>query len=1182
MSDKREGREPRRSARGSGLWKSRRSVSRRIVFWGLGGLLVLVLVLPFIIRRSTAFYTDGVALRTPETPARKSIRKVLWEEPVRLGEAINSLETDEYEPAISPFSDELIFTRGRPGENADLWRSERRRGVWSEPEPLEGINTEADELGAAFRHDAKQLYFYSNREGGEGGYDIWVSDRTAQGWAEPVCLGPEVNTSWNEMSPAPSASGTALWFTSDRRAGASQPSRWSATIRARLSAVDYNMFVAERIEEGPVEAARRPAFHAARPLVELNQSVWAEGAAGVSPARDFLYFASNRPGSDGSFDLFRTRISDGIPQETESLGPLVNTGDHELDPALGSGGFELWFARESGGQEDIWYAHSREVYVESEAGEPYWSLAAILDFLRDLLGRIPPEWIAFLLFALLCLLVWLLMRKFRVTLSMLARCFLVALLLHALMALWMHRHDVQRLLLEAMDAEEEYVAFEVSVDGVPEESVGAAIRSALSESSSDESPKFEVSRASVRPAESPPTVELQSLRAPLSPTELARDAIRPLAARLPELALANPTPRASGEPMPERPDAAPLERQLDASDAESGVPAPRLEDRAAVPASDEDLAADAASGEPTIEVASQRAAPAGSPHDARRDTEIEALSGLAAAPAPSLAPDSIRSPTRPRPELERDSVVTAMLPPDGVARVRPATSTESSTAEDDARRIVRQIEDRRVEGVSATDEEPSSDSSIERLAMSARARPESRAESVRPLSKLPRPRGRLAGRQKAATEPTSSNVGSVGGLRERLRRATSQPLVGGAPVPPPVAVAAKAAAAGAEASGGSTFRPRIYRLREKGQRQTILEEGGGSQETERAVEAGLLWLARHQSPDGRWSLDRYAEHLDEVNPRDLFHTDWNGRGRRRSIGRDYKGSNGDTAATGLALLAFLGHGDSHLEEGPYRETIRRGLEWMVRRQKRNGDLRGGGNLYMHGIAAFALCEAYAFTRDPALEVPAQRALDFTVSAQSPTLGGWRYEPWRQDNDADTSVFGWMLMALKSGRLGELEIDARCLDLARRYLGSARMGAGQFRYQPRSGRTSIAMTAQGFFCQQMLLGEQEEGAWRNRRQHTTRFLMERLPRAADMEGCNFYYWYYATLALFQQGGEPWRVWNERLQAVLLSTQAGAETGSAAGSWDPRGRRASSGGRVYSTALSILCLEVYYRYAPLGER
>ena len=108
---------------------------------------------------------------------------------------------------------------------------------------------------------------------------------------------------------------------------------------------------------------------------------------------------------------------------------------------------------------------------------------------------------------------------------------------------------------------------------------------------------------------------------------------------------------------------------------------------------------------------------------------------------------------------------------------------------------------------------------------------------------------------------------------------------------------------------------------------------------------------------------------------------------------------------------------------------------------------------MHSIAAFALCEAYAFTRDPLLREPAQRAIEFTVRTQNPEKGGWRYEPYPDSGDVDTSVFGWMLMAIKSARLGDLRLDEECLENAARYLNSARMTkvGGRYAYQPRSSR-----------------------------------------------------------------------------------------------------------------------------------
>jgi hypothetical protein len=80
--------------------------------------------------------------------------------------------------------------------------------------------------------------------------------------------------------------------------------------------------------------------------------------------------------------------------------------------------------------------------------------------------------------------------------------------------------------------------------------------------------------------------------------------------------------------------------------------------------------------------------------------------------------------------------------------------------------------------------------------------------------------------------------------------------------------------------------------------------------------------------------------------------------------------------------------------------------------------------------------------------------------------------------------------------------------------------------------------------------------------------------------NLYYWYYGSLALFQLQDEAWRPWNAALQTELLSLQR--KEGELAGSWDPNTVWGGYGGRVYSTAMAALCLEVYYRYLPLYGR
>jgi hypothetical protein len=89
-----------------------------------------------------------------------------------------------------------------------------------------------------------------------------------------------------------------------------------------------------------------------------------------------------------------------------------------------------------------------------------------------------------------------------------------------------------------------------------------------------------------------------------------------------------------------------------------------------------------------------------------------------------------------------------------------------------------------------------------------------------------------------------------------------------------------------------------------------------------------------------------------------------------------------------------------------------------------------------------------------------------------------------------------------------------------------------------------------------------------------FIMQELPKDGQ---ANLYYWYYATLSLFQLQGDDWQSWNAALQEQLLRRQR--TDGNLAGSWDADTVWGGYGGRVYTTALAAMCLEVYYRYLPI---
>ncbi len=353
--------------------------------------------------------------------------------------------------------------------------------------------------------------------------------------------------------------------------------------------------------------------------------------------------------------------------------------------------------------------------------------------------------------------------------------------------------------------------------------------------------------------------------------------------------------------------------------------------------------------------------------------------------------------------------------------------------------------------------------------------------------------------------------------------------------------------------------PPLYGDRTSENRGAVIRARGGSPEAEAAVQAALKWLAANQSADGRWESARH------------------GGGREMHVlgqDREGAGAKADTAMTGLALLAFLGAGNTHLD-GKYKDNVKRGLEYLLTEQASDGNLGGHSEkfafMYSHGIATLALSEAYAMTRDRRLLAPLQSAIGYTVSSQHPTTGGWRYQPADQ---GDTSQLGWQLMALKSAELAGIPIPDATRNGMHRFLTNVTSGdhGGLAAYRPRE-RASRPMTAEALVCRQFLGLARENPACNE----AGDYVLGELPSG---DRINLYYWYYATLGMYQLQGEHWRQWNTALTKTLIERQNTA--GKLAGSWDPDCIWAGYGGRVYSTSMAALSLEVYYRYLPLyGE-
>jgi hypothetical protein len=368
--------------------------------------------------------------------------------------------------------------------------------------------------------------------------------------------------------------------------------------------------------------------------------------------------------------------------------------------------------------------------------------------------------------------------------------------------------------------------------------------------------------------------------------------------------------------------------------------------------------------------------------------------------------------------------------------------------------------------------------------------------------------------------------------------------------------------------------PKFYQSRLDPDRSSRAQQIGASAASELAVERALDWLARHQDDDGRWDggLARYDDGTP-VSGDDDFTV-------HCPPGETCFGEcaywEADTALTGLALLTYLGAGYTQ-SDGRYADTVGKGLDFLIGQQKRDGDLRGRSEvvgMYCHAMATLALCEAYALTGDSHLREPVERAVAFLVRARAKDQMAWRYAPGAPVGD--TSILGWVVMSLKSAKEVGIPIPGEASVRRGTLLWLDQVATGKdkglARYQPWEPVTPT-MTAEAWVCRQFLgVGGPGPASI-----EAADFLLR---NESDRGPSNVYYWYYATLALYQHGGQPWSRWNAQMRDRIVGLQR--TSGHQTGSWDPDGSQyGSKGGRIYCTALAALTLEVYYRYLRLYD-
>jgi len=379
--------------------------------------------------------------------------------------------------------------------------------------------------------------------------------------------------------------------------------------------------------------------------------------------------------------------------------------------------------------------------------------------------------------------------------------------------------------------------------------------------------------------------------------------------------------------------------------------------------------------------------------------------------------------------------------------------------------------------------------------------------------------------------------------------------------------------AGVIATPGTGPSPRaIYSNRGGAARAKAVGRYGGDAKTENAVKLGLGWLARHQDQDGKWSRMDFDKHCEPG---------------RKCGGAGQHPTTLDPAVTGLALLAFCASNNTH-EEGEYKKNVAAAVEYLQAIQTESGgfgDYPRGLNyhmMYNQGIATFALAELCAMTGDKALLVTVENAVRFIVRAQQAS-GAWDYTDAKTGR-YDTSVTGWQVMALKSAHAAGVKVPAYTIYRTAQFFDLVTLSSGEVIYSnaaPSAGRRGPGMAAVGMAsCQFLGFPVASKTAARQ-----ASVILAHPPDWAELSTGNpdfsplnsIYYWYYATIAMFQYGGEPWDRWNKQMKKALLAQQR--RGGCLDGSWDPPVNFwGQIGGRLYSTTLSILDLEIYYRYLP----
>jgi hypothetical protein len=324
---------------------------------------------------------------------------------------------------------------------------------------------------------------------------------------------------------------------------------------------------------------------------------------------------------------------------------------------------------------------------------------------------------------------------------------------------------------------------------------------------------------------------------------------------------------------------------------------------------------------------------------------------------------------------------------------------------------------------------------------------------------------------------------------------------------------------------------------------------------ENDTDSSLRWLSNNQEADGHWDSVKHGAQV-----------------------------NADIEQTSLALLAFLGAG--HTEKvGEFKGTVKRAVEWLTAHVSEEGAVLYEGEKEPRGtaqaLAGIALCEASGMANIPATNETAQKVTDYSCntfqSIKDKERFGFGSTLRSESNLLLTTLF---TMHLKSSKVAGRKVNPEAWDGMIRLLDAVEHkakpvagqadGASEYSFVV-GGKTSPRATMMALLARQFM-GWKREDLFATAQ--NAAFDYGNSGEASSDDFTN----YLGVLVMFQQGAPLWQAFNDGVRQSALETQR--TDGPEAGSWDPRGEW-SGAGRVFSTSVRTLGLEVYYRYQQLGQ-